>query len=271
MNVLILAAGKGQRFQDKGYPAKPLIEVDGRPMWEFVLNNTINQLPHNWPVTTYVATKSEYNIKSDEHNIINLKGQQFGALYSALMCMKYMDKSKSLLILNCDQLIDYDTNMLKHWLENKLFDNGVDGFLFQFDEPLLEPKWGRTVFHDGSDLIAQIVEKTPVTQHAHTGHYYFQNTAEFERYGWRTIGKGVKVNNEYFLSPVYNEMIADGKKIRAFWVNEFIPLGVPAELEGFLKSAPNPYKQEEEECHHERTYTSYPGLYSVCSDCNTEL
>ena len=49
------------------------------------------------------------------------------------------------------------------------------------------------------------------------------------------IEKDIRVNNEFYVCPVFNEAIADGKKIRTSIAKEMWGLGTPEDLEYFIK------------------------------------
>lgn len=225
MKILLLAAGEGQRFTKAGYPPKPLITINNEPMWSLVLENFLTQIDFSLSCETIVATKNEYQINSSKHQIINLEGPQFGAAFSALQALEGIDGNDSLFILNVDQLIS---------LNSKSFDvfNSVDGGLLHFKEPNKEFKWGRSIIYN--NLVTAVVEKIPVSDNAHTGHYFFASLELFKKYATMLIDLNIKVNNEFFLSPIYNLMIADGLKIGACFVDEFTPIGIPSELEDYL-------------------------------------
>lgn len=226
MKVLLLAAGEGRRFTYEGYPPKPLIEINSKPMWLYVLENFLSQIPPIENLDVIVATKKDYNIHSDKYTIINLEGPQFGAAFSALQALKKLDETDELFILNVDQLIEFDWNKIQ-------FIRGLDGGLLHFKETNKEFKWGRSI-SDGQ-LIRGIIEKIPVSEEAHTGHYYFASTDVFKKYAERLQELAIKVNNEFFLSPLYNLMIADGLKIGKVFVEKFVPIGIPEELKSYLE------------------------------------
>jgi len=50
------------------------------------------------------------------------------------------------------------------------------------------------------------------------------------------IEKNIRTNNEFYVTPVYNELIADGKKVISFPVNKMWSLGTPKEVENFINS-----------------------------------
>lgn len=238
MNILLLAAGKGQRFLDVGYEKnKPLIEVNGVPMWKLVLDNVLTQLPDNLTYKAYIATKEEYGIVSDEHTVINLVGDQKGAAYSAVQAIiaSGMDQNKPLMILNVDQLVFFSPSHFGMYMEG--MEKGFyDGFLLHFIEPNGENKWGRSVMVDPwqSAFIKEIVEKTPVSHYAHTGHYIYKKTYDFVHYATIMMKDDYKINGEYFISPAYNYMLADNKKLTVALVNRFVGLGLPEDLKKFL-------------------------------------
>ncbi len=241
MNILLLAAGKGQRFQDKGYVPKPLIKVNGVPMWRAVLNNFLEQF--FWPGKTnvYVVTKEEYDINNqiEPYEIVALHGPQYGAAFSAkcaILKLKSENKiniNEPLLILNCDQFIKYDWRKMKQDL------NHWKGALFHFYEPDGETKWGRSII-DELGFVFEIVEKRPESDIAHCGYYYWSKTSDFIKYSEKMISLGIKINGEYFISPIYNLMIEDDVNINGFMVDEFIGIGIPEDLEGYLSGEISP-------------------------------
>lgn len=238
MKIVLLAAGKGQRFLDDpecDYPVKPLIEIEGIPMWEYVLNNFTSQFDKE-KFDVCVVTKEEYGIKHE--NVINLVGPQYGAAFSAYEALKNSQNcEEELLILNVDQLItfnDYDFLDIKYCKPA--------GILFHFIEKERKYGWGRSVIDSPGYIntlghmeanVDAIVEKIPVSPYAHTGHYYFRRTGDFLHYAKKLMDLNIKVLDEYFLSPIYNLMIADGLWIAPFFVDTFEPLGTPEELRAY--------------------------------------
>jgi len=53
------------------------------------------------------------------------------------------------------------------------------------------------------------------------------------------ISKNIRVNNEFYVCPVFNEAIEDGKKIRTFNIEKMWGLGTPEDLEHFLTNYNN--------------------------------
>jgi hypothetical protein len=49
------------------------------------------------------------------------------------------------------------------------------------------------------------------------------------------IEKEIRVNNEFYVCPVFNEAIADGKEIRTFEIQKMWGLGTPEDLTNYLR------------------------------------
>ena len=50
------------------------------------------------------------------------------------------------------------------------------------------------------------------------------------------IEKEIKVNNEYYIAPVYNELVQDGKTLTPFYVHQMWGIGTPEDLNNYLKN-----------------------------------
>lgn len=221
------------------------ISIVARPEYKVDLNELVNFLERCY----YFEDKGnlEYFIKNKEisYDLFETTATS-GALIAARLpfgetCLKDDDDRlwEELLILNCDQLIKFDRiNFLNQYSH---LENGcTDGILLHFNEVEGSKKWGYSKLSEYSGNVLSIHEKEPLTNFAHTGHYFFSKVIDFMSYGKRIIENDIKVNGEFFLSPVYEEMIRDGENISAFVVDKFIGLGVPEDFEKY----DNSYRQK---------------------------
>jgi hypothetical protein len=60
--------------------------------------------------------------------------------------------------------------------------------------------------------------------------------SDFVKFAEQMISKNIRVNNEFYTVPVYNEAIADGLKITIEPCKRMWGLGVPEDLEYFLEN-----------------------------------
>src|SRR3989338_4660461 len=65
LNIVVPMAGLGKRFADRGYTfPKPLIEIKGRPMVEWVVKNLTPSIPHRFIFVCRREHYDQYNIGS---------------------------------------------------------------------------------------------------------------------------------------------------------------------------------------------------------------
>jgi hypothetical protein len=71
------------------------------------------------------------------------------------------------------------------------------------------------------------------------GIYNFRRGKDFVKAADKMIAQNKRVNGEFYVAPVYNELIAEGGRIGVFNIGEegqqMHGLGTPEDLESFLK------------------------------------
>jgi HAD superfamily hydrolase (TIGR01509 family) len=236
LNVLVPMAGAGSRFAQAGYTfPKPLIEVRGRPMIEVVVENLNIDAKY-----VFVVQKShydKYNLKyvlnsiAPGCEIVQVEGVTEGAACTTLLAKRFIDNDDQLLIANSDQWIDWDSNDFMYTMQGE----GIDGGILTF--PSTHPKWSYAKFNSQNNLI-DLQEKKPISEHATVGIYYWKRGKDYVRYAEEMIRKNARVNNEFYVAPVYNEAVAAKKVIKNYPVNRMMGLGTPFDLEAFLRDCP---------------------------------
>ena len=100
--------------------------------------------------------------------------------------------------------------------------------------PANDPKWSFIQFDENSN-VTMVREKEVISNEATVGIYNYKQGKDFVKYAHQMIDKNIRVNNEFYVAPVYNEMIKDGFKIGFCNVGaSMYGLGVPADLEFFM-------------------------------------
>jgi dTDP-glucose pyrophosphorylase len=234
MNVIIPMAGAGNRFASQGYTLpKPLIDVKGKPMIQIVVENL--NLKANYTFIVQKQHYEKYNLNrilssiADGCNIIQIDGITEGAACTTLSAKKYIDNDDSLIISNSDQFIEWDSNKVIELFQNSDCDAGILTF------PSSNPKCSYAKL--GKDeYVIEVAEKNPISEHATVGVYYWKKGSDYVKYAEQMIEKNIRVNNEFYVCPVFNEAIKDGKKII---INEIKKdniwlIGTPEELNYFL-------------------------------------
>ena len=235
MNVLIPMAGRGSRFATQGYTfPKPLIDVKGKPMIQVVTENL--NIKANF---TFIVQKEHYEKYSLQHllnliapgcNIVQVDGITEGAACTTLLAKEFIDNDEPLLMANSDQFVEWDSNETLYAFSNGDCDGGIITF------PATHPKWSYAKLGDDG-YVSEVAEKKPISEHATVGIYWWAKGSDYVKYAEQMIEKDIRVNNEYYVCPVFNEAIGDGKKVRIKEIEKegMWGIGTPEDLNYFLE------------------------------------
>jgi len=235
LNILIPMAGLGSRFSKTGYTLpKPLIEVKKKPMIQLVIESL--NLEGNYIFIIQKEHQKKYNLKTiltmlkPDCKIIELNCITEGAACTTLLAKKFINNRDPLVIANADQFIKYDSNKTMH---NFTYKN-VDGGILTFQA--YHPKWSYAKLDKNNNFVIEVAEKKVISKHASVGVYFWKQGSDYVKYAERMIKKKIRVNNEFYVCPVFNEAIKDKKKIIISQVQEMHGLGTPEDLNAYLLS-----------------------------------
>jgi len=241
MNVIIPMAGRGKRFEDAGYSfPKPLIDVNGKPMIQIVIENLnfsgkhifICQEEH---IKKY-AIKDLLNLLKLNFELITINKITRGAAETVLLAKDLINNDEELIIANSDQWIDWNNQHFLSFMHNKEADGGIVTFIST------HPKWSYVRVSEKDSLVEEVAEKRPISNIATVGIYYYKHGKDFVKAAEQMIKKEICTNNEFYVAPAFNEMIQSGKKIYIYPIAEMKGLGTPEDLREFLNSPPIPLK-----------------------------
>lgn len=237
MNVLIPMAGHGSRFAQAGYTfPKPLIEVNGKPMIQVVVEN-LNIDAHY----IFIVQKEHYekyqlkymlNMIAPGCDIIQVDGVTEGAACTTLLAKQLIDNFDPLLIANSDQFIEWNSNECLYAFTA----DGIDGGLLTFKS--VHPKWSYARL-DEHGFVSEVAEKKPISDIASVGIYYWKLGSDYVKYAEQMIAKNIRTNNEFYVCPVFNEAIQDGERIRVKNIEKMWGLGTPEDLKTYLEHHDN--------------------------------
>ena len=235
MKVLIPMAGEGSRFAKEGYTfPKPLISVCNKPMIQLVVENLdfdceyifLIRKSHVEKYAGFIDTLDR--ITNGKFKYIIVDSLTEGAACTALLAEEFIDNDEDLLIANSDQYIEYQApnfNMLKN-------QTNCDAIVYTFNA--VHPKWS-FVKTNARGFITEVAEKKPISNIATCGIYWYRRGSDFVKYAKQMIEKDIRVNNEFYIAPVYNELIGDGKTLIPFYVDKMWGIGTPEDLNLFLR------------------------------------
>ena len=234
MKILIPMAGEGSRFSKEGYTfPKPLIDVNGKPMIQRVVENLDFDsesifLVRKAHIENYSGLPDTLDqITNGKMKIVVVDKLTEGAACTALLAREYIDNDDDLLIANSDQWIEYEPENFKA-LKNL---TTCDAMVFTFNA--VHPKWS-FVKTNSRGFVTEVAEKRPISNIATCGIYWYRKGSDFVKYAEQMIDRDIRVNNEFYIAPVYNELIEDGKFLIPFYVHKMWGLGTPQDLLTFL-------------------------------------
>ena len=236
MNVIIPMAGRGKRFEDAGYSfPKPLIDVNGKPMIQIIIENLNLTAKHIFICQEEhiqkFAIPDLMNLLKPNSEIIPIHEITQGAAETVLKAKNLINNDDELIIANSDQWIDWNQQHFLSFMRKKEADGGIVTFIST------HPKWSYVRIND-ENLVEEVAEKRPISNIATVGVYYFKHGKDFVKAAEQMMTKNIRTNNEFYVAPVFNEMILSGKKIHIYPIAEMKGLGTPEDLLRFFNSPP---------------------------------
>lgn len=219
LNILLPLAGKSPIFEDQYFP-KWLFEIKNRLMIEYPIASLgkIKQ-PHrfifilrNEDCVKFHLGKTLKLLTSPETVVIEQKTETLGAICSCLLTIDHINTDDPLIISNGDQFIDVDYNKVLKFFQGEDLDGGVICF------NSVHPQWSYARL-DTDDNIVQTAEKNPISRNAIAGFYYFKHGKDFVKAAQRSIEKEAHVNGIYYIAPTYNELVLEGKRLKAYRID----------------------------------------------------
>lgn len=245
MNILVLMAGRGQRFRDKGYDKpKPLIEVNGKTILEwttescpYIKHGGVGQ---DTNIHLYFAVLQDhldnglgeflYSVYGENIHIVPFDKITKGNLETAYISSHTMQfENEELLILDSDN--KYSGSGIESFITMLPKDTDTTAiFVFNTNDTSLPNKWANAMV-DGN-IVKGIREKEDswVTHPSLIGMFYFSTTSYFTNSAHKILNEYTPVKGEYYMSmvPTYTT-----KEVYAYTVTDVVPLGTPHDVQLF--------------------------------------
>lgn len=238
IRIVVPMGGEGRQFVERGYTfPKPLVEIAGEPLIEIVVKNLTPSCAHQFVFVCKQDHVQNYALGdvlalvAPGCRIVTMMKPTAGALCSVLLGMEHLNHEDELLIANADQWIDTPIDSFLAVARASQWDGAIMTF------PNTHPRWSYARVEDG--LVVQVAEKQPISRNATAGLYYFRHGVDFVRGAERMLYKNASFSGEFYVAPVYNELILAGKRVGLFPIeaSQMHGLGTPEEVERFQARA----------------------------------
>lgn len=241
MNILIPAAGSGTRFSSAGFIIpKPMIDVFGKPM----IIQAVDSLSLDGKLIFIIQTQHiGFGLKDlleriyKDCIIIDIDYITEGPVASCLLAEKYIDNDDSLIITNCDQIMEWSQNKFSNFIQTYNYDGIVVTYYST------TPK-NSYVEIDSTGKAIRLVEKKVISNESLSGIHYWKHGSYFVESAKDAMSKYDKTNNEYYISTTYNYLIKLGKDIRIFHIpeEEHNAVGIPSDLYKYVNKKAKEWK-----------------------------
>lgn len=232
MNIVIPMAGLGTRFSNEGFKLpKPIIETNGKTLIEHSVSTLGIEGKYIFITRRFedeesnkVLSKKLKELYSDSVEII-LDEPTRGAAETALFAKEHINNNEPLIITNCDQITDWDSEDFKDFISNP----NIDGVVVTY--PSNNPKNSFALIEDG--FIVKMVEKEAVSNDALIGVHYWKRGSDFVKSAEKLVSDfDMEGRPECYISETYNYLIEEGSRIKNYHIgeNQYISLGTPYDL-----------------------------------------
>lgn len=241
LNIVIPMAGKGSRFFEARHTTpKPFISINQKYMIEGVVDNLKPESPHRFIFICQQAHIDKYKLKEKLHrkspncSVLPIDQYTDGAASTVLLAKEYICDNNPLMIANSDQWVDVN---IDNYL-TKMSNDKLDGLIMTMSAD--NPKWSFVRMSQNNKRVAEVVEKQVVSSEATVGIYNFSKGADFCRAAEKMISDDKMVRGEFYVAPVYNELINQNYNVGIYNVGKvgsgMYGLGTPDDLRSFLNS-----------------------------------
>ncbi|MGE0528718.1 MAG: glycosyltransferase family 2 protein, partial [Bdellovibrionales bacterium] len=214
LDIVIPMAGRGSRFTTAGYDRpKPLIDVSGQPMIQRVIANLRPSFPHRFVFLVLEEHLREFALEAKlkgwagaESAIVPVKTVTEGAACTVLLAEKELRIEADMVIANSDQILDVVLSDFILWSRKE----EADGSIMVFEDE--DEKWSFARLGRTGDVV-EVAEKRRISNLATAGIYYFRSGRDFVTAAEQMIAKNIRVNNEFYVCPVYNEISQRGQRV----------------------------------------------------------
>jgi dTDP-glucose pyrophosphorylase len=186
----------------------------------------------------YIVQKSHYEkynldyllrLVTPRCEIVQIEGVTEGAACTTLLAKEFIDNGDSLVIANSDQFVEWNSGETLY----SFMADGIDGGIVTFYAT--HPKWSFAKI-DEDGIVTEVAEKKPISDIATVGIYFWKKGSDYVKYAEQMIERNIRTNGEFYVCPVFNQAIEDGKKFRVRNIEKMWGLGTPEDLNYFLEN-----------------------------------
>lgn len=240
LHIIMPMAGEGSRFQKEGWTIpKPLIELHGIPLFIRAIRSVaVENVPMRYSFIVRKEHIDRYHIDEQikallpEASIYFVQETTRGAVETCLIAENGIGSEDAILVMDCD--LEFRSKAYIEYIRQSLLQSAElasGGALVSFESD--EPRYSYAAVDDNM-IVKRTAEKEVISHHALCGAYFFSSSKGFLRAAHRLLDEPVFDKPEYYVSLLYNYLLADGEVVRLAPMEEYCSYGTPEELKRYL-------------------------------------
>ena len=236
LHIIMPMAGEGSRFARAGWTTpKPLIELNGVPLFQRAIGSVAIEgveIKYSFIVRQEHIDKQHIDQlikeKQPEANVFSVLKTTRGAVETCLVAENAIDDEDAVVVMDCD--LEFRSVRYNELVANALsmpVDEADGGALVSFESD--NPRYSYALT-DENGVVMRTAEKEPISSHALCGAYFFGSGKDFKRVAHQLLDDGTQGKAEFYVSLLYNYLLAEGKIVRLATMEEYYSYGTPEEL-----------------------------------------
>jgi dTDP-glucose pyrophosphorylase len=224
-------AGLGRRFSTNGYTIpKQMVDINGKPMIEV----SLDCIKLDDFKKVFIIRKEHiaiHNIDSflrdkfgNDIEIVIAETDTEGTVCTCLLAEEFLNNDSPLVITTLDVYFEPIFSM-------DLINPSVDGTILVFKSD--NPSYSYSKINN-EGFVIETAEKKVISDLSSIGLYYFKSSKDFLDYSKKMVNENIRTNNEFYVCPLYNLLINDGKKINTLLFDKCNSIGTPNEINEFI-------------------------------------
>ena len=236
LHIIMPMAGEGSRFAKAGWTTpKPLIELRGVPLFMRAINSVALEgvdmkysfIVRQEHIDNQGIDKLIKDIQPDA-NVFSVLKTTRGAVETCLVAESAIDDEDAIVVMDCDlEFRSVCYNKLVSAALSVPANQADGGALVSFDSN--NPRYSYAMV-DNEGRVLRTAEKEPISNHALCGAYFFGSGRDFKRIAHQLLDDGTQGKAEFYVSLLYNYLLAEGKVVRLATMEEYYSYGTPEEL-----------------------------------------
>ena len=233
-------AGEGSRFAKAGWTTpKPLIELRGVPLFQRAIGSVA--LPGVEMKYSFIVRQEHIDNQHidrmiqdilPEARLFSVLKTTRGAVETCLVAEAAIDDDDAVVVMDCDlEFRSVGYNQLVSKALSLPADEADGGALVSFESD--NPRYSYALVDDDGRVL-RTAEKEPISNHALCGAYFFGCGKDFKRIAHQLLDDGTHGKAEFYVSLLYNYLLAEGKIVRLATMEEYYSYGTPEELKNYL-------------------------------------